>query len=99
MTFLVCPLVSVAELMICKVGGDGLRHTQLHEFAGHTEQGYGSVLCSYSSLFHHPSCAVTKQQWHFSTGRVRCYLLHLTIDILYTLDSASNYSAIQKLKP
>jgi hypothetical protein len=23
----------------------------------------------------------------------------LTIDILYTLDSASNYSAIQKLKP
>jgi hypothetical protein len=24
---------------------------------------------------------------------------NLTIDILYTLDSASNYSAIQKLKP
>jgi hypothetical protein len=24
---------------------------------------------------------------------------HVSIDILYTLDSASNYSAIQKLKP
>ena len=33
--------------------------------------------------------------------RVEIYihLLDLTIDILYTLDSASNYSAIQKLKP
>jgi hypothetical protein len=26
-------------------------------------------------------------------------LYHALIDILYTLDSASNYSAIQKLKP
>jgi hypothetical protein len=30
---------------------------------------------------------------------VNFLLLDLTIDILYTLDSASNYSAIQKLKP
>ena len=34
------------------------------------------------------------QPWQSIVG-----VLHTTIDILYTLDSASNYSAIQKLKP
>ena len=32
--------------------------------------------------------------------KMQIYALHVdTIDILYTLDSASHYSAIQKLKP
>ena len=31
--------------------------------------------------------------------RVHVLRTVITIDILYTLDSASNYSAIQKLKP
>jgi hypothetical protein len=33
------------------------------------------------------------------TTLTRCFQSVHTIDILYTLDSASNYSAIKKLKP
>jgi hypothetical protein len=36
---------------------------------------------------------------HNHASLVYSYTLAGTIDILYTLDSASNYSAIQKLKP
>ena len=35
----------------------------------------------------------------FNSGKLLTKATIGTIDILYTLDSASNYSAIQKLKP